>query len=110
MRPLQAPLNLHAVMLCSLEGALSVLLLPVGTRPLFCVSLHHPPLLCPIRCTVTWRHGRFNNPWDTWEERSFSDVLKWNRERRKCALVCRCSLAAEPAVLCSGKAHVWTGL
>ncbi|KAI7844885.1 hypothetical protein COHA_001537 [Chlorella ohadii] len=35
------------------------------------------------RATVTWRHGKFDNPWDTWQERSFSDVLKWNRERRK---------------------------
>jgi hypothetical protein len=32
---------------------------------------------------VTWRHGKFDNPWPTWEERSFGDVLRWNRERRK---------------------------
>ncbi|KAI3431506.1 hypothetical protein D9Q98_004556 [Chlorella vulgaris] len=35
------------------------------------------------RSTSTWWHGRFDNPWPTWEERSFSDVLRWNRERRK---------------------------
>lgn len=27
-------------------------------------------------------HSRFDNPWPTWEERSFGDVLRWNRERR----------------------------
>lgn len=35
------------------------------------------------RSTATLWHGRFDNPWPTWEERSFGDVLKWNRERRK---------------------------
>ena len=41
------------------------------------------PSFCCSPCAVTWREGRFHNPWDTWQERSFSDVLKWNRERRK---------------------------
>lgn len=27
-------------------------------------------------------HSRFDNPWPTWEERSFGDVLRWNKERR----------------------------
>lgn len=27
--------------------------------------------------------SRFDNPWSTWEERTFSDVLKWTRERHK---------------------------
>lgn len=41
------------------------------------------------RSTETWRHAaglggdRFDNPWPTWEERGFGEVLRWNRERRK---------------------------
>lgn len=39
------------------------------------------------RATKTWRHGRFDNIWpDTWEERSFSEVLRWNKERRAAGL------------------------
>lgn len=46
-------------------------------------SAADPSFCCISPCAVTWREGRFHNPWDTWQERSFSDVLKWNRERRK---------------------------
>ena len=34
------------------------------------------------RATKTWFHGRFDNPWDTWEDRSFADLRRWNKERR----------------------------
>lgn len=35
------------------------------------------------RATKTWWHGRFENCWpETWEERSFAEVLRWNKERR----------------------------
>ena len=39
------------------------------------------------RSTTTWWHGRFDNPWPTWEERSFGDVLRWNKHRRECAVL-----------------------
>lgn len=53
--------------------------------PLLSRSPRSLPLTLPLNpnFAVTWRHGKFDNPWDTWQERSFSDVLKWNRERRK---------------------------
>ena len=35
------------------------------------------------RSTKTFFHGRFDNPWPTWVDRSFSDVFKWSRDRRK---------------------------
>ncbi|PSC74215.1 N-acyl-phosphatidylethanolamine-hydrolyzing phospholipase D [Micractinium conductrix] len=38
------------------------------------------------RSTVTWWHGRFDNPWQAWEERSFAEVMRWNRERRKAGI------------------------
>lgn len=38
------------------------------------------------RNTASWRHGRFDNPWDTWQERTFKDLLRWNRERRAAGL------------------------
>ena len=38
------------------------------------------------RATKTLFHGRFDNPWDTWEERTFSHVLRWTHERRKAGL------------------------
>eukprot|EP00887_Chlorella_sp_A99_P004725 scaffold4.g4725.t1 len=34
------------------------------------------------RATKSWRHGRFDNIWPEWQERSFGDVRRWNRERR----------------------------
>lgn len=35
------------------------------------------------RSTATWFQGRFDNPWPTFEDRSFSEVFKWSRDRRK---------------------------
>lgn len=34
------------------------------------------------RVTKSLFHGRFQNPWPTWEERTFSDMMRWNKERR----------------------------
>lgn len=54
---------------------------PLPTRP----PARPATILHTLLPAVTWRHGKFDNPWATWEERSFRDVLRWNRERRKCA-------------------------
>lgn len=35
------------------------------------------------RATRSWRHGRFDNPFPTWEERSFTDAMRWNKHRRQ---------------------------
>ena len=40
------------------------------------------------RATASWFHGRFDNPWPEWEERSFREVLRWNRERRAAGGAC----------------------
>lgn len=56
--------------------------LPLGGRRSHGVPFFQTCANLPAPAETLW-HGRFDNPWPTWEERSFKDVLRWNRARRQ---------------------------